>query len=237
MSGPEHVGDKRSLSLSNAAVPAGRTVVSPLALGRSIALKGSGLEISGTLSLHKWQLLGDQLLAISNSSTWWIADWLIYGESTYQDRYQEAISRTSLDYQTLRNYAWVARRIELSRRRDNVSFAHHAEVAALEPPEQDYWLRKAEELGWSRNRLRREVKASLKERQARTGTGPAILADEPNDPADSPEMPVSPAASATETLQLRLTADQLAQFECQARSQNMRLDEWAICMLVVAARR
>jgi hypothetical protein len=236
MSDPEYVGDKTSLSPPNVAVPARRTVVSPPALDKSIALKSTGLEISGTLSLHKWQLLGDQLLAISNSSTWWIADWLVYGETTYQDRYQEAISRTSLDYQTLRNYAWVARRIELSRRRDNVSFAHHAEVAALEPPEQDYWMRKAEELGWSRNRLRREVRASLKERQARTGTGPAGLADELNGPADGPKMPDSLAGSATETLRLRLTPDQLAQFECRARSQNMSLDEWAICMLVVAAR-
>ncbi len=34
--------------------------------------------------------------------------------------------------------------IEFSRRRENLSFGHHANVAALEPPEQDYWLDNAE---------------------------------------------------------------------------------------------
>ncbi len=32
--------------------------------------------------------------------------------------------------------AWVARRFPVSRRRDTVSFQHHAEVAALPEPEQ-----------------------------------------------------------------------------------------------------
>jgi hypothetical protein len=41
------------------------------------------------------------------------------------------IVATGLDYQTLRNYAAVARRFELSRRRDNLSFHHHAELCAL----------------------------------------------------------------------------------------------------------
>ena len=43
-----------------------------------------------------------------------------------------------LDYQTLRNYAWVARRFAMSRRRDTLSFGHHAEVPALPEPEQGY---------------------------------------------------------------------------------------------------
>jgi len=43
---------------------------------------------------------------------------------------------------SLRNNKWVADRVELSRRRDNLSFAHHAEVAKLEPDEQDYCIRR-----------------------------------------------------------------------------------------------
>ncbi|MFD9426223.1 MULTISPECIES: hypothetical protein [unclassified Streptomyces] len=64
-----------------------------------------------------------------NSSAWWLADWLIHGEATYGwRRYKEAVERTGLDYQTLRHYAWVARRFEHDRRRDSLSFAHHAAV-------------------------------------------------------------------------------------------------------------
>lgn len=36
----------------------------------------------------------------------------------------------------------------MSRRRDTLSFGHHAEVAARAEPEQDYWLRQAEEHCW-----------------------------------------------------------------------------------------
>jgi hypothetical protein len=87
---------------------------------------------------------------VASSSAWCLGDWLNYGQSAYPGRYQDAIEGTSLDYQTLRNYAWVARRFSLSRRRDRISFGQHAEVAALPEPEQDFWLRKAEELCWSR---------------------------------------------------------------------------------------
>ena len=88
----------------------------------------------------------------------------MYGRSAFGGRYRKAVERTGLDYQTLRNYAWVAGRFELSRRRDGLSFGHHAEVAALAGPEQEFWLRKAEEFGWPVLRLRREVRASLAER-------------------------------------------------------------------------
>lgn len=71
-----------------------------------------------------------------------------------------AIDSVRLDYQTLRNYAWVARRFELSRRRNRLSFQHHAEVAALPPEDQDHWLDLAEGKGWSRNELRKNIRTN-----------------------------------------------------------------------------
>jgi hypothetical protein len=53
----------------------------------------------------------------------------------------------------------------VSRRRDTLSFQHHAEVAALDDPQQHLWLRRAEAGDWSRNELRRRLAA---ERNART---------------------------------------------------------------------
>jgi hypothetical protein len=43
-------------------------------------------------------------------------------------------------YQTCRDSAWVASRFELSRRKDNLTFNHHAEVAALPPADLDWQL-------------------------------------------------------------------------------------------------
>lgn len=114
------------------------------------------------LSQRSWERIGTGLRELTNSSAWWLADWLIFGEAAYGlRRYREAIERTGLDYQTLRNYAWVARRFEHHRRRDGLSFAHHAEVTRLSPPEQDYWLRRAEQRKWSRNELRRALREGL----------------------------------------------------------------------------
>lgn len=131
-----------------------------------VTARKTGLIIPQSLSLQAWEKIGRELAALCDSSAWWLADWLIYGETAYSGRYREIIEQTGLSYQTLRNYAWVARRFEQPRRRENLSFAHHAEVASLEPAEQDYWLRRAEEQKWSRNRLRAEVQSSLAERSS-----------------------------------------------------------------------
>jgi len=137
-----------------------------------------GVVFPHRLPFEAWLGVGAQLAAVASASAWCLGDWLAYGQAAYGGQYREAVARTGLDYQTLRNYAWVAGRFELSRRRDTLSFGHHAEVAALPAPEQDFWLRKAEQFGWSVRRLRREVRASLAER----GQRPAALA------------PASPAA-------------------------------------------
>jgi hypothetical protein len=112
------------------------------------------------IPMEEWSRIGHQINAISASSAWWLGDWLIYGRVQYPDLYKKAIEQTSLDYQTLRNYAWIARQYPVPRRRAALSFQHHAEVASLTPLEQDQWLDRAERFGWSRNVLRNRVRAS-----------------------------------------------------------------------------
>ncbi len=212
------------------------TVQLPLLADKSVILRRSGLAFSCAPSLRSWEQIGQQLLTFAESSTWWIADWLAYGEAAFQDRYREAIKRTSLSYQTLRNYAWVARQFELSRRRDTLSFCHHAEVAALERPEQDFWLRKADEFGWSRSQLRSEVRASLRERK----TGLALTPDSVRDaPATSParaEVVNGSTTPSSEILCLRLAADQVTLWTAAADAEHAQLGDWAIAVLDAAAR-
>jgi hypothetical protein len=121
-----------------------------------------GLQISQTVDFDTWEQAGSKIARISESSTWCLGDWLIYGQDQYADRYRLAIDSARLDYQTLRNYAWVARRFELSRRRNRLSFQHHAEVAALPPEDQDSWLDLAEGKGWSRNELRKNIRTNTR---------------------------------------------------------------------------
>ncbi|MFF3889371.1 LmbU family transcriptional regulator [Streptomyces sp. NPDC001914] len=142
-------------------------------VGSQATVQKSGMVLPPNLPERSWERIGANLRELVNSSAWWLADWLLYGEATYGwRRYKEAIERTGLDYQTLRNYAWVARRFEHHRRRDSLSFAHHAEVTRLSPPEQDYWLRRAEQQKWSRNELRRAVRAGLAAQSEAAATCP-----------------------------------------------------------------
>jgi hypothetical protein len=120
----------------------------------------TGMRFDPRLPFEEWHRLGRQLSMHANASVWWLGDWLAFGQAKYGRRYKRAIAITGLDYQTLRNYAVVARRFELSRRRDKLSFQHHAEVSALPDEEQDAWLARAEVRGWTRNELRRQMRAT-----------------------------------------------------------------------------
>lgn len=112
------------------------------------------------LGFDAWRKLGAKFGAYANATPWWLGDWLAFGQLKYGHRYKDAIAATGLDYQTLRNYAMVARRFDVSRRRDNLSFQHHAELCALSDDEQDLWLERAAAEGWPRKELRRQRQQS-----------------------------------------------------------------------------
>jgi len=212
----------------------------------------SGLSFTSRQSLNMWEQVGTGLLAFADSSTWWVADWLVYGESEFQDRYHEAVKRTSLSYQTLRNYTWVARKFPLTRRRQNLSFSHHLEVVALDQPEQDYWLRKAEAMGWSRNKLRGEVRSSLRARQGEAtesesraeldkgGPAGAGSASERVEPAaagsgSGPDRREADLSSEAGQLHIELPAEILAQLQTAARKEGAPVETWAMEILRRAA--
>ncbi len=207
--------------------------------GSQAQVQKSGMTFPRNLSERSWERIGSNLRELTNSSAWWLADWLIFGETAYGwRRYREAIERTGLDYQTLRNYAWVARRFEQHRRRDTLSFAHHAEVTRLSPPEQDYWLRKAEARKWSRNELRRAVRASLTEQSAEEA-GAAASGDE-----EKREEPRPAEAAGTErsrrnvtTLTIELSAGQLDAYSKVAAAHGLSVDKWVTQVLDAADRR
>jgi hypothetical protein len=122
------------------------------------------------MSFREWAAVGRRLSRVSSATTWALGDWLLFGERAFGQRYRTAIAATNLDYQTLRNYAWVAGRFGVSRRRPELSFQHHAELASLTEAEQDLWLQRAVNGSWSRNELRRQLK-----RRRSGATSPATL--------------------------------------------------------------
>lgn len=106
-------------------------------------LTATGLEVTGRPTFEAWESCGAVLRRIEGAAQWWIGDWLNYGEKVYGEKYRQALAAMDREYQTLRNYAYVAQNVKLSRRRDNLSFSIHAEVAPLAPADQDVWLERA----------------------------------------------------------------------------------------------
>jgi len=138
--------------------------------GDQILTTKVGLRFPADVTFDSWQRAGVQISRVVDSFAWCLGDWLVYGQQRYTDRYRKAVDAIGLDYQTLRNYASVARRVELPRRRSTLSFQHHAEVAALPDTEQETWLGRAEEGGWSRNQLRQHLQAARHDRTTETMT-------------------------------------------------------------------
>jgi hypothetical protein len=224
--------------------PASRLAIGLLAQSRyeQIIMPRTGIDLPRQLPYEKWLSIGRQLAAVSTSSAWCLGDWLAYGEDAYSGRYRDAIDQTSLDYQTLRNYAWVARRFSLSRRWETLSFAHHAEVAGLPDPEQDFWLRKAEEESWSRNKLRQEVRASLAERA--TGADQDAADGNHGDAPSTVGMRDAgaigagpqPAAVREALIQVELSPEQMQSCQIVAVRLGHSIEEWAAAALDQAAR-
>jgi hypothetical protein len=108
------------------------------------------------LVLSEWIQQGRRLGALGRAGNWWLGDWVRYGNARYGERYETAARVTGYEVQSLMNMAYVASRFEISRRRETVSWSHHAEVAALDPAGQDEWLDRAERERLSVQALRLE---------------------------------------------------------------------------------
>ena len=109
------------------------------------------------LGLPEWIEHGKRLGIMGRGCSWWIGDWLRYGNAKYGEKYSRAAKVTGYDSKSLRNMVYVASRFEMSRRRDNLSWSHHAVVAALAIAEQDRWLDVSEAEGLSVHCLKLEL--------------------------------------------------------------------------------
>ena len=92
---------------------------------------------------------------------WWVGDLLNFAEHKYGTKYQEIASCLTYSIQTLMNWCSVCREFEPSRRREGLTFSHHAELCGVSTVEADTWLARAEEHGWSVRELRHALDAAI----------------------------------------------------------------------------
>jgi hypothetical protein len=145
----------------------------------------TGLTFATDTPIEVWGALVTRLTRQHKRIEWALGDALQFGEHRYGDTYAQWADETNLSENTLATIKWVAGKIESSRRREDVGWSHHREVAALDPPVQDRLLSEASERGMTRFALRQAVKVE-QERQA----GRAVDVDGAE--IEEPELPWAP---------------------------------------------
>jgi hypothetical protein len=127
-------------------------------LWRAGAITKTHLDLGDKeLSYDTYEAMGAWLGTVKRSSSWWLGDWLAYGEEHFRETVYQAALATGMAEQTLANCASIARRVPASVRRPDVPFHLHAELAALKPAEQAAWLDRIETEGLTRAQLREEI--------------------------------------------------------------------------------
>lgn len=143
-----------------------------------IELGDRHLKFRDDTPFEVWEAVFKRLKSAEQSVQWWIGDALRFGERRYGEMYSQALEETDYAYQSLRDAAWVSSKIEVSRRRDNLPWSHHREVAPLSPEEQERWLSEAEpepdskKPKLSRNELREHIREE--KRAAQGENAPAL---------------------------------------------------------------
>jgi hypothetical protein len=115
--------------------------------GRAIRPQSCSLALPDGLAVEDWIGIGRVLGTIERATPWWIGDWWRHGEFRYGDRVAivEAVGWTGPAAKTCANVGRVCGRFQTSRRREALTFGHHAEVAGSHPEEADALLDFAEE--------------------------------------------------------------------------------------------
>lgn len=133
------------------------------------------LKLPPDLSYNHWERIGRQLQLANLAIQWWIGDWLVYGEHKYREKYAQAVQQFGKAEQTLMNYRFVAAAIPISRRREQVDFSTHAEVASLDEEDQERILAKAAKEGSTRRAVRREAEKIRRAKRPQPEDNAAVL--------------------------------------------------------------
>ena len=163
-------------------LPGNALVLAPEA--RYVQETDTGLVFDADTPIEVWGSLTERLIRQHKRIEWAIGDAIRFGEQAYgDDRYTQWIEETGLSENTLNTYRWVAERIEPLRRRKDVGWSHHREVAALPAPVQETLLDRAESAGMTRWEVRQAAKAEREKLEGRA----VDASGAPTEPADDLE--------------------------------------------------
>lgn len=113
----------------------------------------TGLIFDDSLPFEDWMKTYKFYLLVHNKSAWLLGDCLRHGE-VYGERYAQAVDIGKSTSYLASIVSICGRFSDLTRRREGLSFEHHAAVAYLPPQTADHILDQAEKLKWNRDETR-----------------------------------------------------------------------------------
>lgn len=135
--------------------------VKPITIGH-FTLTETGVDITGRPSFGEYQGALDFALRAQKASSWWVADLLRYAgtREDWNERIEAATDAAHISEKTAMNLKYVGENVARSRRRGDIDFSLHSEVASLPAEDQGEWLEKAATEGWSVRDLRLNIRAA-----------------------------------------------------------------------------
>jgi hypothetical protein len=112
-----------------------------------------GLRLPVDTSADEYEALGFALGEMHRAVQFAVGDYILDGEKLFGQEAYQLQESLGISEEQRRQYVRIAERIPWERRRKELSWAHHREVAAMEPSDQDAWLEKAVANAWSKNEL------------------------------------------------------------------------------------
>lgn len=116
-----------------------------------------GLELDREVSESEWMKFGATLFRFQDYLSLFIGDWLVVGEHKWGKTYQSIAKNFRRKEKTLRNYRWVCGSVEMSVRKDNLTFGHYQIVASYDRNLQSDYLAWASNNNASVGQLREYV--------------------------------------------------------------------------------
>jgi hypothetical protein len=108
---------------------------------KGFKLTNIGLIVTEQTTIEDWNWIGDHLIRLEGSVQWLIGDWVAYGETEWGKTYDQLEVETEYKYQTLRDYVYVAKNVDLSIRNRQMTFSHHRVIAGVKDTRlQKLWL-------------------------------------------------------------------------------------------------
>ena len=138
----------------------------------------SGVQIDPNTPVEEYAAALKYFCGLQENIGFIIGDFLVFGQATYGSKYAAAVEATGRTYATLSNWNSIAKAVPPSLRRPELTFSHHAEVAALPEAKMKRALDKAVENKWTKSDLRAYIQEEKRKDAERAAAKAAKAAGE-----------------------------------------------------------